>query len=243
MTRLVLLITLLSGCAARDLNWKLELLNAQMAVLNERVQALEATGSGVPAGNEGAAKLLLEQANEAYKAHEYEKARTLFQEILDEHQGTNAVRSAQRTLVELQVIGKDAGDFKVEEWLQGSAAPDDHRMSVLVFFEDWCPHCKREVPELEAKSQAWAALDIGVVGFTRLSRSSTKESTNELLKKNQVTYPVAVETGEIADRFNVSGIPAAAIIGGGKVLWRGHPARIDDNLVEALLAKLEAAPE
>ena len=159
--------------------------------------------------------------------------------MLDEHPTSNAVRSARRTLPELQVIGNDAGSYEVKEWLQGSATPDDHSMNVLIFFEDWCPHCKREVPELQAKSETWAALDIGVVGFTRLSRSSTKESTQELLKKNQVTYPIAIETGDIAARYNVSGIPAAAIIGNGKVLWRGHPARIDDTLIEGLRSKLD----
>jgi thiol-disulfide isomerase/thioredoxin len=235
---------LLSGCAARDLRWELDILNAQVSILTQRVEALESSAGGAPpAGNEEAGSALLELANTAYKAHDYEDARTLFQQIIDEHPTTQAAKPARRTVVELSVIGKDAGSFEVKEWLQGSATPDDNSMTVLVFFEEWCPHCEREVPELEAKSQSWAALGIGVVGFTRLTRTSTLESTREMLKKNKVTYPIAVETGDIAERFNVSGIPAAAIIGDGKVLWRGHPARIDDALIEGLRAKRSAGPE
>jgi thiol-disulfide isomerase/thioredoxin len=247
MIRLLLLMTLLSGCAARDINWKLEILHAQLAVLNERVEALEtrepSPGGGPTAVTEAEAKQLLAQATAAYEAFDYDTARTLFQRIIDEYQGTRSVRAAQRPLVELQVIGKDVEEFATEEWLQGSASPDDYRMMVLVFFEQWCPHCKREVPRLESNVNDWASRDIGVVGFTRLSRSSTKENTMELLRDHQVTYPVAVETGAIAEYYSVSGIPAAAIIGGGKVLWRGHPARIEEPLLEGLSAKLDAAAE
>ena len=36
--------------------------------------------------------------------------------------------------------------------------------------------------------------------------------------------------------YAVSGIPAAALVKEGKVIWRGHPARLTDELLEQLLA-------
>ena len=136
---------------------------------------------------------------------------------MTEHPTTKVARSATRIVQELAVIGGDAGDYTVKEWIQGSAEPDADAMTVLVFLETWCPHCRREVPQLEAKSKEWSQLGVGVVGFTCLTRSSTMENTKALLEENQVTYPVAVETGEIAERYNVSGIPAAAITSKGTI--------------------------
>jgi hypothetical protein len=35
--------------------------------------------------------------------------------------------------------------------------------------------------------------------------------------------------------FNVTGIPAAALVKEGKVIWRGHPGRLDDATIDKLI--------
>ena len=47
--------------------------------------------------------------------------------------------------------------------------------------------------------------------------------------------PIAKEGGAYSSVFNVSGIPAAAIVKDGKIIWRGHPARLDKTMLEGLL--------
>jgi hypothetical protein len=35
--------------------------------------------------------------------------------------------------------------------------------------------------------------------------------------------------------FNVSGIPAAAVVKDGVVVWRGHPARLNNDILTGML--------
>jgi hypothetical protein len=39
---------------------------------------------------------------------------------------------------------------------------------------------------------------------------------------------VAKENGQVAPRFNVSGIPAAAVVRDGVIVWRGNPAGLSE---------------
>ena len=50
-----------------------------------------------------------------------------------------------------------------------------------------------------------------------------------------MTYPTAKENGDLSKHFNVSGIPAAAVVKGGKVVWRGHPGRLNDSMIDGWL--------
>ena len=48
-----------------------------------------------------------------------------------------------------------------------------------------------------------------------------------------VSYPIAKESGDaLSKHFGVRGIPAAAMVKDGKVVWRGHPARLTDDMIE-----------
>ncbi len=40
------------------------------------------------------------------------------------------------------------------------------------------------------------------------------------------------ETGKLTEYFNVSGIPAAAVVKDGKIVWRGHPIRLTDEMLK-----------
>jgi hypothetical protein len=73
------------------------------------------------------------------------------------------------------------------------------------------------------------------VGVTRLTKNSTEETVKSFIAENSVSYPMAQENGELADYFGVRGIPAAAVVKNGKVVWRGHPARINDEMLKGWL--------
>ena len=74
-----------------------------------------------------------------------------------------------------------------------------------------------------------------MVGVTRITRTSTEESVQEFIKGNDVNYPMAKETGALAEYFNVQGIPAAALVKDGKIIWRGHPTRVTEKLLSSWL--------
>ncbi len=74
-----------------------------------------------------------------------------------------------------------------------------------------------------------------VIGVTRLTRTATAESVVSLISEQQVSYPIAKETGALAEYFAVKGIPAAAVVKDGQIVWRGHPQRLKPELLESWL--------
>ena len=119
----------------------------------------------------------------------------------------------------------------------------DGSATMLVFWEEWCPHCKREVPKIEGMHTKYKARGLNVVGLTKVTRSSTDEKVTSFMQEKGVTYPVAKEDGDnLSKRFGVRGVPAAAIVQAGKVVWRGHPARISDGMIEKILGGTAEAP-
>jgi hypothetical protein len=40
----------------------------------------------------------------------------------------------------------------------------------------------------------------------------------------------------MSNAYAVTGIPAAAVVKGGKVVWRGHPAQLTDEVLTKLAA-------
>ena len=73
-------------------------------------------------------------------------------------------------------------------------------------------------------------------GLTKVTRSATDETVTQFIAQASVGYPVAKEdAGKISNYFNVSGVPAAALVKDGKIVWRGHPARITDTMLQAYM--------
>jgi thiol-disulfide isomerase/thioredoxin len=148
--------------------------------------------------------------------------------------GTNAAAWTRSLSRELEVVGKEAPvDWSIEKWYQGEGEVtlDGSRPTLVVFWEAWCPHCREEVPKLQELYEAYKGEGLQVVGVTRLTRTATDESVEAFLQESQVTYPIAKETGDLAGYFNVKGIPAAALVENGKIVWRGHPIRLTNELM------------
>jgi len=56
------------------------------------------------------------------------------------------------------------------------------------------------------------------------------------LSEQKVTYPIAKEQGDsMSKAYGVKGIPAAAVVKDGKVVWRGHPAKLTDDMIKGWL--------
>lgn len=137
-------------------------------------------------------------------------------------------------VAEEAVVGKDAV-LVAEEWLQGTATLEESKATLFVFWELWCPHCKREVPKLQATWEAHRDQGFNIVGVTRLTRDTKPAELAKWLADNHVGYPIAKDDGTMGEHYAVSGVPAAALVKDGKIVWRGHPANLNDNMVAATL--------
>lgn len=174
---------------------------------------------------------LLKDATQAQQEGDTETAKRLYTRVVEEHAGSRAAGAASRMLAELNVVGTSVSTLEVTEWYQGETSLADHKATLVVFWEVWCPHCKREVPKLQATFETWGPKGLGVIGLTKLTRNKTEADVRAFIDEQSLGYPIGREDGSMSALFGVNGVPASAVIRDGVVVWRGHPAQITDDML------------
>jgi len=245
LSRSLLLVLLATGCATAD---RVQQLEEKVTALEQKVDQIEKSpgaASARPAATEAssaqedAAKAVYGEMTEALNKGDLDTAKAKLEVLKTQYADTTAYKRAKKVEAELEVVGKTApADWKgdIEKWYQGEGDVDITKGTTLVvFWEVWCPHCRKEVPALKETYEKFHGKGLQMAGFTRITRSATEEKVTEFLKQEAIPYPIAKENGKLADAFGVSGIPAAAVIKDGKVVWRGHPGRLNDDMINGWL--------
>ncbi len=219
---------------SKNLAAKVAALEAKVAELERRVEAMAPPSPAM----ENEARAAVGQINSMMQRGDFASAQKQMDAFKAKYSKTQAYKSAMQLDQELSVFGKAApASWGVEKWFQGESEVDlgSNKPTLLVFWELWCPHCKREVPKMQALYEKYRGEGLQMVGFTKLTRSTTEEGVSQFISTEGVKYPIAKENGTISSYFNVSGIPAAAVVKDGKVVWRGHPARLSESMLEGWL--------
>lgn len=239
MTRTVLALLasalLTTGCSDPEME-------ERVASLEEKIEALEnRPGAAGPQAaspeQEQAAANLLKEAQQAYVNLDIDAAKAKLGELRSKYQATRAFRAGQRIESELAVVGKEEAELEVEKWYKGTAADvSGAKATLYVFWEVWCPHCKREVPKLSATYDKYKSQGLAMVGLTKQTRNVTDDQVTSFVDSEGVSYPIAKEKGDsLSQHYGVRGIPAAAMVKDGKVVWRGHPAQLSDDMIASFL--------
>lgn len=233
-------VVAVSACADPALEKRVANLEAKLQNFEKSGGPADAKGKAPakPQNNEEeqAAAKVLKEASTLAEALKYDEAKAKLAELKEKYGKTRAARAAQRLEREIGVVGVEAGTFEVEKWYQGETTMAEGKATLLVFWEVWCPHCKREVPNMNETYAKYKEKGLSVVGLTKITRNSTEEQVLDFIKEKEVAYPLAKEQGDsMSKRFGISGIPAAAVVKDGKVVWRGHPARLKDEMIEGWL--------
>ena len=253
MNRSVLMLgALLVGCASADRVQKLEEklenispsadgdLAKKVAQLEKEVAELKKSGGAkakpsVDTEKEKKAAAVYREVQAAVKSGDMDKAKAKLAEMEKDFGDTRLWKRAQRTKAEIGIIGGDAPkEYTGVEWMQGTSDLGSGT-TLVVFWEVWCPHCKREVPNLEARHNKYKSKGLKLVGLTKMSRNKSMDEVMGFVKESKVTYPIGKEDGTLSKAFAVSGIPAAAVVKDGKIVWRGHPGSLDDGTLEGFL--------
>ena len=223
------------------------LLQAQVKELTARVNELQARPpelqerqkpSELDAGKEAEAKALLKEATAAYEAMEVDRARELLEQIARDFPNSRVDRSSQRLKTEIDIIGKAEIPLTIEHWFQGEGDIHIGQPTLYVFWEVWCPHCKREVPKLQGTYERYRSRGFQILALTKMSEGATSDRVSAFLADYHVSFPVAKEDGAtLSDYYGVRGVPAVAMVIDGRVVWRGHPAKINDDIMEKWLAR------
>ena len=192
----------------------------------------------IPNNNENEAKAALSEINVLRGKEDYDKVKVKIAEFIKKYSSSKYLRSVNKVQKEVEVIGKAAPEeWGFDLWFQGQEDVDldSGAATLLVFWEVWCPHCTREVPKLQELYHKLSPNGLQLVGVTKVNKSSTEEKVLNFISDNGVEYPIAKEDGSISKYFNVSGIPAAAVVANGVVVWRGHPSRLTDEKLQTWL--------
>ena len=134
---------------------------------------------------------------------------------------------------------------KIEKWYQGEGEVDLSKGATLVvFLEEWCTHCQRELPELVELAQQNKPSGLRLLGLTRLTKTATDDTVRAFLAGQGFDFPVAKERqgGPLSQGFLVTGIPAAVLVIDGAVAWRGHPARLREHHLMGKLLGVYSPP-
>jgi thiol-disulfide isomerase/thioredoxin len=243
MRSVLALTLLLSACSPSsdygDMKQRMtELEQQKKAAPREPTPAPKKAAPSGPATpeQEEQAKALMKEANAAVLAGELTTGLDKVNAVLRDLPGSKAAQQAKQLRAEIKVVGTEPEDPIIEHWYRGGEGDEDFDKGTtfVVFWETWCPHCRREVPKLEEFAKAHAG-KIKVLGLTRQSRDVTDDAVRQFLDESVVSYPIAREDGRAAAALAIAGIPAAAIVKDGKVVWRGHPARVDDAVLQRVL--------
>lgn len=218
---------------------KISKLEQRLAQLERQVRQNRARGGQAkdPA-KEKAAGAMLTEIRQLASQGKPDEAKAKLALLDKQYAGTNAARAASRLKAELAIVGKPSPkEWKIDKWFQGEkdVALGAGKPTLVVFWEVWCPHCRREVPKMQRIFENFHPKGLQVVGLTKVTKSATDQKVKDFIAQQKVTYPIAKEKGDLSAYFGVRGIPAAALLKDGKVVWRGHPAGLTDKMLQDLL--------
>ena len=228
----------LAGCAPAGVEDEIAALSERVETLESQIQTLQKS-AGPSANLEQEAQASIAALQQMVAVGNLDQAKAKLKSDAPKYASTRVGGRFQTMSRELAVVGKDCpSEWGIEKWFQGENAIDlaSNAPTVLVFWESWCPHCRREMPKLQQTYDKFKGDGLQLIGLTRINRSATEEAVQDLIDQNQIKYPIAKEDGSVANYFAVSGIPAAAVVKNGKVVWRGHPRHISDTMLKDWLA-------
>lgn len=159
-------------------------------------------------------------------------ARELLQDLAARWPETRGGVVAADLVDELAIVGRPAGDLAPTRWLRGSAAWADAPVTLVMFWETWCPYCRATLPTLGPMLERWGPRGLQIVGLVKLSQGTTPADVDALMDEHGLSFATGQEDGVMSERFAVRGVPAMALVRDGRIVWRGHPAMLDDDALE-----------
>ena len=136
------------------------------------------------------------------------------------------------------VAGRPAAPFTLPELRADrpevvlAAAPG--RPTVVNFFANWCEPCKRELPAMQAASQAHPE-----VSFLGVDHQDSREDAIALLDHYGVSYPAGYDPkGDVAAEYFVRGLPATVFIDADGRIVDFHQGELTEKELQQRLDKL-----
>lgn len=106
-----------------------------------------------------------------------------------------------------------APDFLLKDLSQKKVKLTDFKGKVVIlnFFATWCPPCRAEIPELNKLYRLNKEKGLVVLGVS-LDMDLPPQGLTTFVKDMKITYPVLMGTSDLAEKYQVSGVPTTILI-------------------------------
>ena len=174
--------------------------------------------------------------------NQIEEAIGTYRKIVDNHAGSKRAKKSKQKIKELGLVGRKAAEFEVESWINSDGLKMEalrDKVVLFVFWATWCPHCRREMPNMVDLHEKYGDQGLVVVGATKTSKRQDADKVKLFVEDNGIPFPIAIDDGSKTSNAYVStSIPGLAIVDKkGTVRWRAHPGFLGDDLIPSLLAE------
>jgi len=224
------------GLSSHQHEQLIKTLAARLLIAEHRIGQLEKQvasdgGNGAAEISEERIKAIQAEYEEIRKLHsalrfdEMARAMKAFEAEFPEIEGSQAYKKFKD---EVAVIGKPALEPEVTEWFQAGTRLSEANVTLLVFWETWCPHCQDEMPRMQQLFERYQEQGLQIIGLTRMTNDATVSDVIGFIANTGVTFGIGKVGEGTLDDYGVAGVPAAAIAKNGKIIWRGNPERITD---------------
>ena len=153
-------------------------------------------------------------------------------------------------------VGDAAPAVKVGRWLQGDAVKEfeGDKVYIVEFWATWCAPCKASIPHLNGIHERFKDRGLVVIGQNVWENDDSLVEPFVKSMADKMTYRVASDDksdggkGKMAESWltaaEQNGIPCAFIVNKqGRIASIGHPMKINEELLESLLAEPSTAPK
>lgn len=82
---------------------------------------------------------------------------------------------------------------------------------VVIFWSALCPHCQKELPQLQAYLNKNGD-KVGMVSVTRFNNDMHKQRTYDFVKEKSITFPVLVDDAGVNELYSVTGLPTWVMV-------------------------------
>src|ERR1043165_1050423 len=141
--------------------------------------------------------------------------------------------------------GSKAPEFKPTAWVQGEPvkAFEPGKVYLVECWAIWCGPCVEQIPHLNALHKKYSEKGLVVIGADVWDGGAANTAGFIKRKGDAMSYRVVYDdaiSGQVTREWlkasGVDAIPHAFVVRDGVILWHGHPAGLNDGMIELMLS-------